>query len=435
MLKKITALLILTISPISFYAQDWVPVISGFGYEASECHLEFSCKVKNIDDDNVAEANMYKIIIFNVNDNSEIFSADVQTDEIKALSSSMSKSWSIDLPALAGYRPDVTYKIAVEANKNGKFEFDKKNNRVESAQFACGIKALNNSPAAQKGGATGGSDDDPLKAQQEKHDNAMKDLAQDALAAKATREQMAADRAASQNQEKQTLTSKVENLRVKISRRTAERDQQAVDSKEWSDLSYEVADLELEKKIAETELEKVTDEIAYGSEGLDKTEKERYKVKLEKLNSQQSEVRKNQKNGVPFGQTSNENTKEAKEESLDKLGKQEKNESAATEVKSEDKKSDKDKDNKEEEDDDKISYLTSDEISALSNFDLKKLKFDCNKKIARREMKQTTRSAFLSPAEKAALQTEIDELKKQIVLADAELVKRGDAKEAEETKE
>lgn len=420
-LKKIYFVLFLAISPLSFFAQDWVPVISGFGYEASECHLEFSVKVKNIDDDNVAEANMYQIIIFNVNDNSEIFSADVQTGEIGALSSSMSKSWSIDLPALAGYRPDITYKIAVEVNKNGKFEFDKKNNRTESAQFACGKPALNNAPAKKANG--GAENEDPLKAQEQKHEEAMKNLNQQAADMKATREQMAADKKASQQQEKQTLTSKVENLKLKIARRTTERDQQTQGSKEWSDLAYEVADLELEKQIAEVELEKVTDELAYGDEGLDKTERERYKVKLEKLNSQQSEIRKNQKNGVPFGQTSGETKNEAKEEKV----KEEKKESPEkTEEKKEDKKSD-DKKNKDEEE--VAKYYTPEEITQLSTYDLKRLKFDCNSKITKRQFKLDVKANFLSPAEKTALQTEIDELNKQIALAEAELAKRGEAKE------
>jgi hypothetical protein len=47
----------------------------------------------------------------------------------------------------------------------------------------------------------------------------------------------------------------------------------------------------------------------------------------------------------------------------------------------------------------------------------------------RRDMKLTTRSVFLSPEEKKVLQTEIDELKNQIVLADAELLKRGETQE------
>ena len=328
----------------------------------------------------------------------------------------------MDLPALAGYRSDVSYKIAVIANKNGKFEFDKKNNRAESAQFACGVKALNNAPAATKGGGDGESD--PLKEQEQRHEEAMKSLAQDAIDMKATRDQIAADRKASQQLDKETLTSKVENLRVKVAKRTLERDQQTSGSTDWSDLSYEVADLELEKQMAEVELEKVTDEIAYGQEGMDKTEKERYKVKLEKLSAKQSELRKNQKNGIPFGQTAENNTKKVVEEPV----KEEKKAVTPKET-VEVKKSDKEKDKNDEDEDDKVTYLSVEQISQLSNFDLKKLKFDSNKKIMRRDMKLTTRSVFLSPEEKKVLQTEIDELKNQIVLADAELLKRGETQE------
>jgi hypothetical protein len=422
MLKIYTAILFLIICPITFFAQDLVPVISNFSYEASQCRLKFSCYVKNVDDDNNAEANAFQIIIFNISDNSEIFSSDVQVNELQPMSSSASKSWTMDLPALAGYRSDVSYKIAVIANKNGKFEFDKKNNRAESAQFACGVKALNNAPAATKGGGDGESD--PLKEQEQRHEEAMKSLAQDAIDMKATRDQIAADRKASQQLDKETLTSKVENLRVKVAKRTVERDQQTSGSTDWSDLSYEVADLELEKQMAEVELEKVTDEMAYGQEGMDKTEKERYKVKLEKLSAKQSELRKNQKNGIPFGQTAEDNTKKVVEEPV----KEEKKAVTPKET-VENKKSDKEKDKNDEDEDDKVTYLSVEQISQLSNFDLKKLKFDSNKKIMRRDMKLTTRSVFLSPEEKKVLQTEIDELKNQIVLAEAELLKRGETQE------
>ncbi len=413
MLQKTIFLLLFIVSPISMFAQDWVPVISGFGYNASECTLKFSCYVKNIDDDNDAEPTAFKITIFNISDNSEIFSADVPTDEIKALSSSPSKSWTIDLPALAGYRPDVSYKIAVLANTNGKFEFDKKNNRVESAQFACGSPALNNAPANPAGGS-GNNEKSAAKPENPAED--MKNLAQDVADMKASRDQMMADSKAAKEQEKQTLTSKVENLRQKVARRVAERDQLEKGTKDWSDLSYEVADLEYELKISETELERVTDELAYGQEGLSKAEKERYKAKLSKLEAQQSENRKNQKNGLTFGQASAENADDTKEVPAAK----EENNSAEKESAKSDEKETEDKDDK-----DARKLYTAEEIAQLSTFDLKKLKMDCNTIIGKRKLKLKTKSSFLSPAEKTAIQTEIDELTKQIELAEAELTKRG----------
>lgn len=413
MLKKTVSLLLLIASPIAVFAQDWVPVISGFRYNASECTLEFSCYVKNTDDDNNGDPTAFKIVIFNISDNSEIFSADVPLDEMRPLSSSPSKSWTIDLPALAGYRPDVSYKIAVIANTNEKFEFDKKNNRVESAQFACGMPALNNAPAKQAGGGSGS--DQKSAAPADPAEN-MKNLAQDVADMKASRDQMMADSKAAKEQEKQTLTAKVENLKQKVARRIAERDQLEKGTKDWSDLSYEVADLEYELKISETELERVTDELAYGQEGLSKAEKERYKAKLSKLESQQSENRKNQKNGVMFGQASGETASDAKQVPA----KEEKSAPAEETAKSNDKEKE-----KEDEDKDVNKLYTAEEIAQLSTYDLKKLKFDYNTVIGKRKLKLKTKSSFLSPAEKTAIQTEIDELTKQIELAEAELAKRG----------
>jgi hypothetical protein len=135
------------------------------------------------------------------------------------------------------------------------------------------------------------------------HDEAMEELGKDMAAMKAAREQALADKKAKQENEKATLTSKVDNLNTKISKRIQERDQLQKGTKEWSDLAYEVAELEIEKKISETKLERVTDEIAYGEEGLSKSEKERYKIKLEKLDDEKNANLKNKKSGAIYGQT------------------------------------------------------------------------------------------------------------------------------------
>lgn len=408
MLKKITFILLL-ITPVSLFSQDWVPVITGFGYEASECHLSFSCYVKNIDDDNDADATMYKIIIFNIADNSEIFNTDVVLDHMDQLSSSPSKHWNIDLPALAGYRPDITYKIAVVANTKEIFEFDKKNNRVESAQFACGRAALNNASA----NPAGGSSEDSKKTTTQSPETTVKDLTQTAADMKASRDQMIAQNNASMEEEKKRLTAKVENLNLKLPKRIAERDGYATGSQDWSDLAYEVADLEFEKQIAETELEKVTDELAYGMEGLSKSEKERYKTKLAKLESQQSETRKNKKNGVMFPTGAATTTTVTTTTPAPVETKQP--EPVKEEAKPEE---------KETEEKETFKRYTAEEIAQMSTYDVKRLKADSNTSITRRKLTLKTRSNFLTPAEKATLQTEIEDLTKLIELAEAELTKR-----------
>lgn len=427
MFKKITFLLFLIISPVSIFAQDWVPVITSFSYNASDCHLHFACYVKNIDDDNDAEATAYKIIIFNISDHTEIFNTDVTLDQINRLSSSPSKSWDIDLPALAGYRPSTSYKIAVVANTNEKFEFDKKNNRVESAQFACGEAALNNSEPMPASDGSGKSDSKSTPTSStEGTATTMKDMAKDMADMKASRDQMMAQNKASQEEEKQRLTSKVENLKQKVAKRIVERDQYAKGTQDWSDLAYEVADLEYEKQISELELEKVTDELAYGMEGLSKSEKERYKTKQDKLETLQSEARKNKKNGVIYNGPlfGGDNAPVLTEIKPVETKKEEVAvpEPVVTEPKKEEPKSNNPRNNAEEEETTK--FYTAEELAQLSTNDLKRIKFDSNTTIGKRKLKLKTKANALTPAEKTALQTEIDQLTKQIELAEAELAKR-----------
>jgi hypothetical protein len=302
MKKKISLLLLFVVSStINIFSQDWVPVLEGFNYNASSCRLAFSCYIKNNDDNSDADPTTFKIIIYNISDESQVFDTDVNIDLLKIKGSSPKKSWTIDLPALAGYRPSESYKIAIIANTLNKFEFDKKNNRVESPQFSCGQPSLNNAPAKQveKEKSAKYTHEEAMK----DHDEAMEELGKDMAAMKAAREQALADKKAKQENEKATLTSKVDNLNTKISKRIQERDQLQKGTKEWSDLAYEVAELEIEKKISETKLERVTDEIAYGEEGLSKSEKERYKIKLEKLDDEKNANLKNKKSGAIYGQT------------------------------------------------------------------------------------------------------------------------------------
>lgn len=402
-MKKIVLLLFLVSNASALLAQDWVPVLNGFSYNASTCRLAFSCFVKNNDQNSDADPTSYKIIIFNISDNSEVFDTDVTLDALPIGGSSEIKSWTIDLPALAGYRPSESYKIAVVANTLGKFEFDKKNNRAESPQFSCGSPSLNNAPAKKAGEDTKEkSAKETHEEAMKEHDESMKELDADIAEMKAAREKQLADKKAAQEQEKATLTSKVQNLEGKIARRIAERDQLTVNTKEWSDLAYEVRDLELEKSISQTKLEQVTDEIAYGTEGMTKTEKESYKTRLDKYETEQKETRKKQKDGLIYGQTS---SKSAKAEPVEEP-KEEKNKE------------------KESAEDEEIKIYTAEEMANMSTITLKKVKVNAGGAIARRNFTLKTKKALLKPEEKAKFEKEILDLENQQKLVDAELLKR-----------
>lgn len=232
-------------------------------------------------------------------------------------------------------------------------------------------------------------------------------LAESMAEMKAQREQQQADRKAMLEQEKAQLTSKVQNLESKIQKRKAERDSKESGSKEWSDLAYEVRDLELEKSIAETKLERTTDELAYGNQGLSKSERESYKNRLDKFETEQKETRRKQKDGVIFGQApATEEKSESKEE----------------------KKEEKTEENKSS-NEDEFKVYTAEEIANMSAFNLKKLKIDTNGGISRRNFTLKTKKALLKPEEKTKIEKEILDLENQVKLIEAEILKREGAEE------
>lgn len=396
MKKKIALLLFMASSTLSVFSQDWVPVLDGFNYNASSCRLSFSCFIKNNDDNSDADPTTFKIIIYNIIDESQVFDTDVNIDLLKIKGSSPKKSWTIDLPALAGYRPSESYKIAIIANTLNKFEFDKKNNRVESPQFSCGEPSLNNAPAKQVEKEKSATE--THKDAMAEHDAAIKEMGKDMAEMKAAREQALADKKAKQQSEKETLISKVDNLNTKVSKRIQERDQLQKGTKDWSDLAYEVAELEIEKKIAETKLEKVTDEVAYGEEGLSKSEKERYKVKLEKLDEQKSEILKSKKSGAIFGQT----------ETV-KVEKTEVKESEVKEVKESKEKEPKESKEVEETE---VGFLNNPEYSddSINN----KSKFTLNRELAGLNMKIESKKLGLKSKSAIWTQDKINQTKKDI---------------------
>jgi hypothetical protein len=250
--------------------------------------------------------------------------------------------------------------------------------------------------------------------QNEEPEEQEKSLAENMADMKAQREQQQADRKAMLEQEKAQLTSRVQNLESKILKRKAERDSKENGTKEWSDLAYEVRDLELEKSIVETKLERTTDELAYGNQGLSKAERESYKNRLDKFETEQKETRRKQKDDVIFGQApASEVKSETKEEK--------------SEVKTEKKKEEKAEEKKEEKkssDEEEFKVYTSEEIANMSAFNLKKLKLDTNGGISRRNFTLKTKKALLKPEEKTKIEKEILDLENLVKLIEAELIKR-----------
>lgn len=199
-----------------------------------------------------------------------------------------------------------------------------------------------------------------------------------------------ADFKAQQEQQKQVLEQKLERLNKKVEEARTEQAKQTPGTKAHSDASYELRDLEIERDLTQIKLDKTNDQIASNSAILGKSERQRYNEKTDALEAEQKELRKNKKDGKMYGETGSADKKEG------------------------------------EEDDSKLKFYTPDELNNMSSFDLKKTKLGNNQSISKRKVKLKTRDKFLSQDEKAKIQTEIDELNKQIDLIKAVLEKRNE---------
>lgn len=205
------------------------------------------------------------------------------------------------------------------------------------------------------------------------------------------------------NGQKTMLENRIDNLNAKIQKRTAQRDKEKEGSKEYSELSYDIRDLELERDLAQVKLERVNAEIAKGYTSLNKSEKAAFDIREDALKEEQKTLKKQQKDNIPYGGTATEEKENAAS------GKKEKNE--------------------EEIEEDATKTYTPEELAAMSSFQLKKLKIDSNTTVTKRKLKLKTKSAFLTPEEKNTLQQEIDNLNRQVENIEAELAKRNEKEE------
>ncbi len=222
-----------------------------------------------------------------------------------------------------------------------------------------------------------------------------------------------------QNQ-KAGLENKITVLDKKIEKKKAERSKLPETSSEYSSLSYEIRDLELDKEITKIKLER-TDKLIEkgGTSFLNKEERQSFDSREDKFVAEQKELKQKEKSGIPFGGSApvvapSETPVENKNKEDDK----------PKEEKSKEEKLD-NKDDKEEEGKRKI--YTPTEIATLSTAGLKKLKLENNTAISKRKVTLKTKSSFLTPQEKADLQLEIDDLIKQVELIDVELEKRSES--------
>lgn len=204
-------------------------------------------------------------------------------------------------------------------------------------------------------------------------------------------------------QQKMGYQNRISNYERKIEKKEMERSKVKPTSTEYSTLSYEIRDLELDMEINKIKLERTEVLISKGGNApLSKEQRQGFDAREDVFVTEQKELKQKQKSGVFYGKTA---TTAATTETVKPASKDE----IATV----------------EEEGKKMIY-TPNEISEMSTVGLKKLKLDNNSGITKRKVTLKTKSAFLKPTEKADLQLEIDDLTKQVELIEEELLKRSE---------
>lgn len=218
--------------------------------------------------------------------------------------------------------------------------------------------------------------------------------------------------------------SKIANLNSKIEKKTAQRNGLDVKSKEYSKLSYEIKDLELEREISKTKLEKVNLQISKGYKPLNKSEKAPLDDKENAFSEEQKLLKKKEKEGYFYG------TSELIESSKPKA--QEESQAEEKTEKSEKKSEKPEKEEaKVEETNEKEArkFYTESELAEMSVFALKKYKMELNTSKMKLELNLKTKNSIFMPDEIEQFKADLSKIESQILLIDTELQKRSETKE------
>jgi hypothetical protein len=221
--------------------------------------------------------------------------------------------------------------------------------------------------------------------------------------------------------------NKIANLTSKIDKKTKQRNDLDIKSKEYSELSYEIRDLQLEREISKIKLEKVNIQIAKGYKPLNKSEKEPLESKEDAFSEEQKTLKKKEKEGYFFGSNTlieNANPKTKEETTGKNTGVESKSENKSEQVESKTEVKKNEKEDKEE-----TKFYSATELSEMSVLSLKRYKLECNTFIGRWKLNLKTKSSMLTPKEIENLKSEIILLENEIVLIDTELLKRSETKE------
>lgn len=177
---------------------------------------------------------------------------------------------------------------------------------------------------------------------------------------------------------RQMLSSRIENIDQKIERKTEKSEKEDIKSKDKNDLLYDIKELEVEKKIAQNDLEKVNLTIEKGR--LNKADRTRFKENDENLKEELKQVKEERKKGKSL----------VSEE-----------EAAAD-----------------------YTY-TEEDLNNMSTMKLKKEKVSLKSTLSKRNLKLKTKKKFMSPNEVSELEAEIAKIEAAIALFEAEISARG----------
>lgn len=297
-----------------------------------------------------------------------------------------------------------------------------------------GSSSSSSSSSATNGGGSSSSGSSASQEQKDEMDEWEKEQEAKRAEQKAKQDQWNADWESGKTQaeglqnSKAMYENKIANLDVKVQKKKIEQAKVAAGSKEHSELSYEIRDLELDKALTELKLEKTNMMIAKGNQQLNKAEKFPLEQKEEAFKAEQDSLKEAQKSGALFG-ISTTAASNNKNETGEKQNQDVKTEQVGTvENKTEEKTSNNPR-NYDSEGEEVLKLYTAEELTQLSVMNIKKLKLDYNSKITNRKVGLKTKSSIWKPEKIEKVKTELAELEKQIILFDAELAKRKESAE------
>lgn len=234
---------------------------------------------------------------------------------------------------------------------------------------------------------------------------------------------MAKTQAESLQATKQMLESKISNIGSKITKKTNERNKLQSGTKEHSDLSYEIRDLELDRDLSQVKLEKTNAMIAKGNMPLNKAEREGFNTREDAIKAEQSKLKADQKAGKLFGGVEPVKTEQVESSKAD-TPKENPSKETTKENPSKETSVATNPSPQSDEKTDRVPQLLETELAQMSVVGLKKLKLDQNSKLASRKVSLKTK-ATLKPAQIELLEKEVKILEGNIILIDKEIAKRG----------